>query len=335
MYIVQVFIGEVKKNSGLQLIKNPWAKADTHDGTDGGHGESEAASSGGAGPSGILSVEEMSDPLFLARKRGFKEDALVADGDGSVYKITKLTVKTCEVELMDVDSAKKTIKTPLSTLVDKYKIFKGAVTSVLDIATTPLDNNPAFCQETAKGTIMYAIHLLHKKYQTWPSSQCLESLQNPFGVRATQKLPAQSLHLVPCTLNVKFVKKGEKAPAHELVLSSVNPGGLCFILGATTIIPKKDDNKAPFVNPFWLVAVDDSSANLELKWEEAGGVSIPTLVNSKIVPKGDYLARCLIGSNNNVVILHSTTPKTFFQQSAAAACATRAYTRTRSSWPVF
>jgi hypothetical protein len=260
-------------------------------------------------------VEEMSDPVYMAGVKGLKLDALVVarktkaddstkETEAVVYKITKIAPGDDGIELVQqtIYDTRSTVKTTLLKLISDFNVYKGNIPIMLAADWADAYNpemNEQWAIDCQKGRLGISLRELEGRFRS--NYNGLRLYINPKCVRACMNFKIGALVLVPSTFSINVLPLGKAVAATSVALCNASPPVVIkpctFAASSMSQIPKEDDDtktpKKQYVVPYWWVIekpADAANMGVALMKSMQTGMEIPVLVNTKPLQRFDVLA---------------------------------------------
>ena len=247
-------------------------------------------------------VSQMKSKLFQAQKLGFTVDSYASLAEAKVIEIFQIREITEEsAKLVEQVSGKdgKVEIVLLDVLLKKWRVHKGKVmrllqgwdaSNALSNAGMPL-NLTTWGLDAAKSAVVLALRKEFAKHKGM--LQHLEIYQDPLTVKSNTAWKAGQLHIPAASQKIE-----QKAATGALNLGSFTIGEqeVALYLAPqfqSLFNPKGEENKNPWICPFWVVGADEKAPTMKLthSTHEIAGftVNVPVLVNIKGVVAGETL----------------------------------------------
>ena len=244
-----------------------------------------------------ISLEDMSDPKFIANQAGFKVNELYTDkqsgkvfvmeamADRSVtFREKHLAPREPEVKHVSYDDLKKT-----------FMVFKGKLP--VKIQGVPANIRPAthalFRKDRQRAALFNALLELSLEHQE--GEELVEFYLSPSEVRARGAIKKGALKLVPMTeLSRIHIITAKVANSNAVIAMTAEGDHHEFNLTAPMRPPKEDEKEwkpEHVFAAFWWVqkSTDESEVNMKLTKVRSSEFSVPLLENTKALKAFDKL----------------------------------------------
>ena len=320
-----IFAGEVAKKSGMAVVGQQ--SSTVNDGP---------ASGSSSQSTHVETMAEMKSAVFQAEKLGFCTSALIAKRKSElaeVWRIIDIAEDSVVVGLLDKGSIAKQCTITMRELMEDWRLHKGTVTTMLT-GWAPGKGCPltskVWLYDICKGQINVA---LQRVYQARTDINAyIQIMQKPNSVMVTKEFDIGEVQLAAASLNI-----AKKPASSSCYLGDFNIGGdpeplylNYHFAGIKT--DKGDDNKSPWVCPFWMCSgsSDDEACNCELKYEKVSvfgqSVFVPIIVNTKKLAINDLLtwnkssaSKCTTPGDAERLAIGDLKGKAFQEKKAGAA----------------
>ena len=251
------------------------------------------------------SLEDHSNPVWIAKHNGFEVGALVVQRElefnaANCFNIVDITAERA-VKLKQACSftgSPLEASIPLEELITKWSSSKATMPQKLPVSQA----RTGLCIDMMKAKLLEAICAVDSMTQL---AQSLEFWKNPWQVRTgSAAIQAGALVLAPVVPLMQITTKSS-GTAFKIGSFEVDGEPLDFFavpsaktpFGDDTIHKLVEDGKQPLLAAFWWVAEkpNKKEANMEITVKEAKGKSIPILQNTVELPPFTQLVRYVPG----------------------------------------
>jgi hypothetical protein len=235
------------------------------------------------------SVEEMCDPVFIAAKLGFKPEVYVRMKDGvddRPFKIVSVGMLKTKLVLHDpVRDATLTCEEDTMSLKERLKLVHGTVQTVVPQIRWLSESKTVQC-ELIKGKYLAAIIQLEETHKD--AYKNLRFLCGPNAAYAVSKFQKGKLVLPP---TARSLIVSQKVPNGAIELEQMDDGQVVSVAAVSFSLKADDSSAATCVVPYSFVehVKDENIANMKMQAIAVSGVSVPCMVNSKMLEIGDKL----------------------------------------------